>query len=138
MRLGDGADLSLNALFLLQEHAAAFEIAKAGQHGALHDGATLVIFDIAHPDRLLERDLLCKTLLLEIANSIIVGIGQKVHHGTSGFDIVFEMGHKVCTVALDLLVRRDGTEDDFSELAVPKRPEGDATHDLQRVLDDRY
>ena len=36
--------------------------------------------------------------------------------GRSGFDIVFEMGHQMCTVPLNLLVRGNGTEDDFGKL----------------------
>lgn len=116
--LANSADLGIGAFFLLQQHAPALEVSNLRHHGTLHDGAALVVLDVAHPSRLLKRDLLSKALFLEIANSVVVGVGEEVHDLGSGFDVVFEVGHEMRAVALDLLVRRDGTEDDFGELAL--------------------
>ena len=43
------ADLRHDGLFLLEQHAARFQVSNAGDHGALHDGAAFVILDVAHP-----------------------------------------------------------------------------------------
>ena len=116
----------MNGFLLLEQHAPRFEVADPGYHGTLHDCTTLIIFDVAHPFRLLERDLLCKALLLKIPNGIIVGIGEKVHDVGGSLDVVFEMRHEVGAIAFDLLVRGDGAEDDFSELSTFERAVCDA------------
>ena len=117
MRFRHGANLGVHALFLLEQHPARLEVADLGHHAALHDGATFVIFDVAHPARFREGDLLCEALLLEVADRVVVGVGEEVHDVACSFHVVFQVGHEVCAVTLDLLVRRDGAEDDFGELA---------------------
>lgn len=47
-----------------------------------------------------------------------------------------EMRHKMCTVSLDLLVGRNGTEDDLRELPAMERSVGD-TPDVALVSCDR-
>ncbi len=135
----------MHRFLLLENHASGLEIADLGDHGTLHDGATLVVLDEAHPARFLERDLLGETLLLKVANGVIVGIRQKMHDIRRRFDIIlvnsisnaahvyrssnthFEMRHQMCAVPLDLLVRGDGAEDDLGELSALERLIGDTT-----------
>jgi len=114
---GKGSDLGVDGFFLLQQHAAGLEVADLGHHGALHDGAAFVIFDVAHPPRLLERDLLGEALLFEVADRVIVGVGEEVHDIRGRLDVVFQVRHQVRAVAFHLLVGRDGAEDDLSELS---------------------
>ena len=87
-------DLRLDTLLLFQQHAAHFEVANSREHGALHDCTALVVLNVAHPDLAIESDFLCKTLFLEVANRIIVGVCQEMHHIAGSLDIVFEMGHE--------------------------------------------
>lgn len=49
VRLAKCAHLSCHRLFLLEEHPAGFEITNPGDHGALHDGSTFVVFNVSHP-----------------------------------------------------------------------------------------
>lgn len=136
VRLGVCADLGLDALLLFKQHATHFQVADSGQHGALHDGSTLVILDISHPDFLVQGDFLCEPLFLEVTDGVVVGIRQEVHDVARGLDVVLEMGHEMGTVAFDLLVGTDGAEDDFGELATFERTVCDTADDLERLLDD--
>ena len=126
-RLGDGADLGVDALLLLEQHAAALEVADLGDHAALHDSAALVVLDVSHPTALLESDLLGEALLLEVANGVVVGVGQEVHDVGGGLDVVLQMRHEMGAVALDLLVRGDGAEDNLGELTLVEGAVCDAT-----------
>jgi hypothetical protein len=127
-------DLRIGAFFLFEEHAAGFEIADLGHHATLHDGAAFVVLDVAHPARLLECDLFGEALLLEVANGVVVGVGKEVHDLRGCFDIVFEMRHEMGTVAFDLLVRGDGAEDNFGELALVEGAVCDATAPVSLVV----
>ena len=60
-----------------------------------------------------------------------------MHDRRSRFDIVFEMGHEVSAVAFDLLVRRDGAEDDFGEMTGIEGLVCDSSSYFERLLDDR-
>ena len=88
MTLAKGSDLGADDFLLLQDHAPRLEVANLGHHGALHDCSALIILDESHPARFLERDLLGEALFLEIANGIIVGVRQEVHHIRRRLDIV--------------------------------------------------
>lgn len=135
---GEGANLGLHGFFLLEQHAADFEIADARDHGALHDGAAFVVFDVAHPGGLVERDFFGEALLFEVADGVVVGVGEEMLDGGSGFDIVFEVGHEMRAVAFDLLVGGDGTEYDLGEFTGIEWAVRDPAYDLQRVLDDGH
>lgn len=50
-----------------------------------------------------------------------------MHNIRGSLDVVLEMGHKMCTVAFDLLIGRYGTKDDLSELAAFKRAVSNAS-----------
>lgn len=136
VRLGVGSNLGLDAFLLLKEHAAHFQISNARQHGALHNRSALVIFNVSHPDVLGESDFLGEALFLEIANRIVVGICQEVHDVAGGLYIVFQVGHEMRAVSLDLLVGTDGAKDDFGKLAAFKGSVGDAADDFEGLLDD--
>ena len=127
---GEGSDFGVDGFFLLQEHAACFEVADAGHHGALHDGAAFVVFDVAHPAGFVEGDFFGEALLFEVADGVVVGVGEEVLDGRGGFDVVFEVRHHVCAVAFDLLVRGDGAEDNFGKLAVREGAVGYASGSL--------
>lgn len=73
--LTESANFGGDGFLLLQEHAAGFEIADLGNHCTLHYSAAFVVFDVAHPPRFFEGDIFCKSLLLEVPNGIIIGIG---------------------------------------------------------------
>lgn len=75
MRFGDGTDLRVDGLFHLEQHAAAFEVADARDHGALHDRATFVVFDVTHPDGAVEGDFFREALLFEVTDGIVVRVG---------------------------------------------------------------
>lgn len=85
---GQRADFGHDAFFLFLEHARGFEVADFGQHGALHYGAALVVLDVAHPDGLFERDFFGEALLFEVADRVVIGVGEEVHDVRSGFDVV--------------------------------------------------
>ena len=89
--LAYGADLRVGAFLLLEEHATALEVTYLRHHGTLHNGTALVVLDIAHPTRLFERDFLGEALLLEVADGVVVRVGEKVHDLRSGLDVVFEV-----------------------------------------------
>ena len=91
VRFGDGADLGVHAFLLLQQHPAGLEIADLGHHAALHDGAAFVVLDVAHPARFREGDLLGEALLLEVADRVVVGVGEEVHDVAGGFDVVLQV-----------------------------------------------
>ena len=125
--LTESADLRLDSLFLLQKHTTGFQVADFGDHGALHDGAAFVVLDIAHPPRLVERDFFCEALLFKVTYSVVIGVCEEVLDLRSGFDVVFEVGHEVRAVAFDLLVGRDGAEDNLSELPAVEGAVGDSS-----------
>lgn len=83
-----------------------------------------------------ESDFLGEALFLEITNRIVVGIRQKVHDVACGLDVVFQVGHEMRTVSLDLLVRANGAKDNFGKLAAFEGSIGDAAHDFEGLLDD--
>ena len=89
VRFGESADFGHDGFFLLEEHAAGFEVADFGDHGALHDGAAFVVFDVAHPTGFVERDVFGEALFFEVADGVVVGVGEKVLDGRGGFDVVF-------------------------------------------------
>ena len=93
MRFAKGTDFGCHGLFLLEQHAPGFEVANPGYHGALHDGATFVIFDIAHPARFFECNFFGEALFLEVADGVIVSVREKMLNGGGRFDIIFQMGH---------------------------------------------
>ena len=93
------------AFFLLEQHSAGFEVADLWDHAALHNGAAFVVLDVAHPSRLFQCNFLGEALFLEVSNSVVVGVGEKVHDFGCGFDIVLQMRHEMGTIAFDLLVR---------------------------------
>lgn len=123
---------------MFQQHATHLEVAHARQHGALHDGAALVVLDVAHPHGLVQCDFFREPLFLKVTNSVVIGIGQEMHDIAGGFHIVLQMGHEMRPVALNLLVAADGAEDDLGELAALERPVCDASHYLEGLLDDGY
>ena len=130
MTLTDSPNLCMYSGFLLEEESATFEISDFRQHGTLHYRTTFVVFNVPHPPSLVQGDLLCKSLLLEISYSVVVGVSQEVHDIRSGLDIVFQMRHKMSAVALDLLIRRDGAKHNLCKLASLKRLVGDSSDQL--------
>lgn len=125
--LADSPYLRVRTLLLFEQHAAGLEVADLGHHAALHNRAALVILDISHPTRLFECDLFRKALLFEVADGVVVGIGEEVHDARGGLDVVFQVRHEMGAVALDLLVGGDGAEDDLGELTLVKGAVCDAT-----------
>ena len=121
MALGEGSYLRRHCFFLLEQHAANFKIPNARDHSTLHDGPAFVVLDIAHPTWFLQSNFLCKSLLLEVSDCIIVGVCEEVLDWGSCSNIVFQVGHEMCSVAFDLLVGGDGAENDLSEFAAIER-----------------
>lgn len=86
---------------LIRQHLMYLQISHLRQHPTLHDGPALIVLDIPDPSLARERDLLRETLLLEISDSVIVGISEEVVDAVMGpLDVVFERVHKVRTVPL--------------------------------------
>lgn len=136
MGLGVGADLGLDALLLLEQHATHLEVADPREHRALHDGSAFIILDVSHPHVLIESDLLRETLLFKITDGVVVGVCQEMHHIARCFDVILEMGHKMRAVTFDLLVRTNGAEDNLGEAAALEGTVCDAADDLEGLLDD--
>lgn len=90
---GEGADFGHDGFFLLEEHAPGFEVADSRHHGALHDGAAFVVFDVAHPARAVQGDFFGEALFFKVADCVVVGVGEEVLDGRSGFDVVFQVRH---------------------------------------------
>ena len=83
----------------------------------MHYGAAFVVFDVAHPSRFVKRNFFGEALLFEVSDGIVVRVGEEMLDWGSCFDVVFEMGHEMCSVAFDLLIGGDGAEDDFGEFS---------------------
>ncbi len=132
--LAECADLGKNGFFLLEEHTTGFEIANLWDHGTLHNRAALIVLDVTHPARFLECDLFGETLLFEVADGVIIGVGKEMLDRRGGFDVVFKMGHKMRAVALNLLVRGDGAKHYFSELSAIERAVRNATVRVSTVV----
>ena len=128
---GEGADLGHDGFFLLEKHAAGFEVTDLGHHGALHDGTALVVFDVAHPAGFVEGNFLGKALFFEVPDGIVIGIGEEVLDGGGCFDVVLQVGHEVSAIAFNLLVGGDGAEDNFGELAGVERAVGNTPTNRQ-------
>ena len=86
---GVRTDFRHDGFLLFEEHAAGFQVAHAGDHGTLHDSAAFVVFDVAHPLLAWERDVFTETLFAEIANGVVVRIGEKVFDLGGGFYVIF-------------------------------------------------
>lgn len=125
-----GANFGCHSFLLLQEHAPGLQIADPGDHGTLHDGAAFIIFDVAHPAWFLQCNLFCEALLFEIANGVVVGIGQEMFDGRRGFDVIFQVRHQMSAVAFHLLIRGDGAKDDLSKFTAVKWAVSDSPSDL--------
>ena len=74
--------------------------------------------------------VLCEALLAEVFDSIVVCIGQKVVQFFR-LRVILQLVHETRAVTLDLLLRRDGQEDDLSEFLRVEGPEDAATQDLR-------
>ena len=94
-------NFGVDSSFLLEQETAGFEVADLGQHGALHYSPSFVVFDVAHPFRLVQRDFLCEALLFEIAYCIVVRVRQEVHDVARRPYVVLQMAHKMRTVTFD-------------------------------------
>ena len=73
--------------------------------------------------------VLCEALLAEVFDSIVVCIGQKVVQFFR-LRVILQLVHETRAVTLDLLLRRDGQEDDLSEFLRVEGPKDAATEDL--------
>ena len=102
---------------MLEQHPAYFEVSDPRDHGALHDCTSFIIFDVAHPARLLKCNVFGETLLLKVPNSVIVRVGEEMLYWRRGFDVVLEVGHEMCAVPFDLLVGGYGAEDNFCKFS---------------------
>ena len=74
--------------------------------------------------------VLCEALLAEVFDSIVVCVGQKVVQFFR-LRVILQLVHETRAVTLDLLLRRDGQEDDLSELLRVEGPKDAATQDLR-------
>ena len=99
-------------------------------NSALHHCASIVVLDEAFPSGLGQIVVLCEALLAEVFNSIVVCVGQKVVQFFR-LCVILQLVHETRAVTLDLLLRRDGQEDDLSELLRVEGPKDAATQDLR-------
>ena len=107
-------DELLEHVALLAQHDGEVGVADLGIELARHERGALVVLDVAVVGELGERDVRAEALLLEVAGGELVGVGEKVKDVM--FDVVvLQVVHHVRAVALDLLVGRDGAEDDLAE-----------------------
>ena len=147
MRATKRANFRVHCFPLLQYHATYLQIPYLGKHRALHNGTSLIILNVSHPERFFKCDFLRKALLLEIPNSVVIRIGQEVHNGRCRFYIVLyqtrqypcmpplfrkrlpylEMRHQVRSVSLYLLVGRDRTKYNLSKATTIEWPVRDAS-----------
>lgn len=66
----------------------------------MHDCAAFVVLDISSPHTAFERNLFRETLLFEVADGIVVGVGEEVHTRGILFNIILKVVHKMRTVTL--------------------------------------
>jgi hypothetical protein len=77
------------------------EVPHLGQHRALHDRSALIVLDVPNPLFAIERDFFGEPLFLEIADSIIIGIGEEVVDRRVDFpNVILERVHQVRAVPL--------------------------------------
>lgn len=94
-------DLLKDELLLLEQQRSHLKIFDLRQHRALHDGSTFVIFDVPRPQMTRQRDFLSEALLLEVTESIIIGVGEKMlDTRMSTLDPVLDVIHKMRAITL--------------------------------------
>ncbi len=138
MRSTDAPNLGEHRLLLRCQHVLHLQILYSWQHAALHQRTTFVVLDVTHPDRSIETDLLRETLLLEVANGVVIGVREEVHHGRRRFHVILEMVHQMRTISFDLFRTCNGTENDFGKFALLERTIRDTTNHLQSTFDNGY
>lgn len=75
---------------------------EIGAH--LHDGSSLVVLDVSDPLGLVEGDVLGESLLLEVADGVVVGVGEEVLDGwVNVLDVVLEVVHQMTSVTLQTI-----------------------------------
>lgn len=111
------------------------------EDSALHHRRAIVILDITLPASLRHVDsgatiltltslCLCKALLLEIFNSVVVSVGQEVVKLVC-LGVVFQAVHQSSTIALYLFRCSNGEEHNLSKLLLVKRSEYAASKNVR-------
>lgn len=96
----------------------------------VHDGTTLIVFDVPSPDRAIENNVLGEALFPEISNRMVIGVGEKMHTGRRLFNMILEMVHQMRSVAFNLLSTSDCTKHNLGKSSGLKRSIGNPAHDL--------
>ena len=113
---------------LLSDHLRDLEVVDSGVDAALHEGAAVVVLDEAGPLLSRRRHVLGEALLFEVADRIVVGVGEKGQE-LLGLQLCLQVVHEVRSVALHLLVGSDGAERNLNEAVIVEGVEADAAHD---------
>lgn len=127
-----------NRITLNSQNVLHLKIFDSRYHCALHNGAALVILDITNPFSFIQRNLCCKSLFSEIANSVIVGISQKVLDICMARYVVLQMVHNERTITLDLLCRCHSAKYNFCKLLFIKRSITNAAYHLVWITNQCY
>ena len=82
---------------------------------ALHHRATVVVFNVPFPSRLRHGRTLRESLLPEVLDSVVVGVGQKIVE-VDFLSMVLQPVHQPRPISLHLLRGRDCQEHNLGEL----------------------
>lgn len=120
----------LDHQFLLQlDDGRDVDVVNQGVHVALHEGAPVVVLDIALPVLLGQLVLLAEPLFLEVPDGEVVRVGQQVLH-LPLLHFLLILVHKPSAEAADLFLGSDGQEGYFREGLLLVDPVADAPDDL--------
>lgn len=101
----------------------------ARMHVAFHVGATITVLDEILNQSLWHGNGLGESLFFEIANCIIVGVGNKVFN-SGARACLLEQVHEFGAVPLDLVVAVDGAKGNFRKAFLRKGPVANAPNDF--------
>lgn len=117
----------LNNLLLLPNDRTELSVNQAWMQFTVHQRSAFVFLNIAGIDMTCHLNVLGESLLLEVPNGKLIGIGQEVLD-PSLCAVVLQVVHQMGTVALDLLAAGDGAEHNLGKSLCGERTEADSTN----------
>lgn len=89
---------------------------------ALHHRASIIVLNVSLPAGLRQVRVLCEALLSEILNRVVICVRQKVVQ-LLRLSMVLKFVHEAGSITFNLLLSRNGQENDLSELLLVKGAE---------------
>lgn len=125
--------LLTNYFFLLLDCIWDINIINILINWALHHRTSIIVLDVSLPSILWHSRWLCKSLLPEIFNSIIIRISQKVIQSLL-LSMILQFIHQSCPIPLDLLWCSNRQEDYLSKLLWFEWSEDTSSQNLSLII----